>query len=286
MRGRRTLKPALLAACLALPGTASSTEVLFAFVGSAASTYVADGQQLAGMIGLLPGFTVTQRHLTDAIYNDYATFDQVWVYDLAATADNSATQLANYQNIADWYNGLATKNLIVDGRIISSAPFWTGAGGFPAEDAWIQSYANQLNGNGGGLVLGTDHNVFQLGINEINDRIGINRFSGFFGAFPTSQALVDSLSPLYVPIGPCVAAPASPCINDNSTTGFAPAGLQPNGQFLTPVAYHGTTSTAFQNAAVAATFSSPTFPTPEPASFALVLAGLGLLGFMTGRRKQ
>ena len=280
----RKTATAALAACFVLPGTASATNVLFGFVGTA--TYVTDGQQLAGMIAALPGFNVTQRTLNTAVYNDYGSFDQVWVYDLVTGSDNNPFQTANYQNIAAWYNSLSNKNLIVDGRIISSAPNWTNAGGFPAEDAWIQSYATALDGAGGGLLLGTDHNDYHGGINQINAAIGINSFSGFFGTFPTSQAVVDTLSPLYVPIGPCTTNPLLQCINDNSTTGFVPTGLQPNGQFLTPVAYHGTSSTAFNNAAVAATFDSVTFPTPEPASPALVLGALGLLGLFAGRSKS
>lgn len=279
---KTALTPIALAMCIGLPATAGATEVLFAFVGDA--TYVADGNQLAAMIGALPGYNVTTRFLDDAVYNDYASFDQVWVYDLVTGSNNDAIQAANYQNIANWYNGLATQSLIVDGRIISSAPGWTAAGGFAAEDAWIQNYAIQLNDSGGGLVLGTDHDAFQSGINEINRLIDINPFSGFFGTYPTSQAQVDPLSPLYVPIGTCVGAPGVPCINDNSTTGFVPAGAQPNGQFLTPVAYHGTTSTAYDNAAVAATFTSATFPVPEPSSYALLLAGLGL-GVLGLRRR-
>lgn len=279
----KTASAIALAASLSAPGAANSTEVLFAFVGNA--TYVTDGNQLAAMIDALPGFNVTTRFLNAAVYNDYANFDQVWVYDLVTGPDNSATQVANYTNIAAWYNSLSVQNLIVDGRIISSAPFWTTAGGFSPEDAWIQSYANALNGAGGGMVLGTDHDVFQDGINQINAAIGISAFTGFFGNYPTSQALVDDQSPLYVPIGPCVANPALPCINDNSTTGFVPTGLQANGQFLTPVAYHGLTSTAFNNAAVASTFSSVTFPVPEPATPALVLLGLAAMGLLARRRK-
>lgn len=278
----KTAPAVVLAACLGAPGAASSTEVLFAFVGNA--TYVGDGNQLAGMIGSLAGFNVTTRFLNAAVYNDYANFDQVWVYDLVTGADNSATQTANYQNIAAWYNARTVQNLIVDGRIISSAPSWTAAGGFAPEDAWIQNYANVLNGAGGGMVLGTDHDAFQNGINEINAAIGIGAFTGFYGTFPTSQAVVDDQSPLYVPIGTCVANPALPCINDNSTTGFAPTGLQANGQFLTPVAYHGTTSTAFSNAAVASTFGSVTFPTPAPATPALVVLGLAAMGLLARRR--
>ena len=216
MKITKKLRAALAALCFAVPGIAGATEILFAFVEDT-PPYVPDGQQLAAMIGAVPGFNVTQRFLNSAVFNDYSNFDQVWVYDLFAGANNDATQAANYQNIASWYQDLSNNNLIVDGRIISSAPAWTAAGGFPAEDAWIQNYAQQLDTVGGGLVLGTDHDEFQSGINEINALIGIDPFTGNFGSFPTSQAQVDPLSPLFVNIGACVSAPATPCINDNST---------------------------------------------------------------------
>ncbi len=273
----------MLVAVLAVPGTGHAANILFAFVDDD-PPYVPDGQQLAAMI-VAGGHTVTQRFLDSAVYNDYASFQQVWVYDLFASGpDNDATQMANYQNIANWYNALTSRNLIVDGRIISSAPAWTGSGGFPPENAWIQSYATVLDNRGGGLVLGTDHDAFQTGINQINNLIGINQFQGIYDEFGRfSQAQVDTASPLYVPIASCLANPALPCINDNSSTGFVPTGLQPNGQFLTPVAYHGTVSTAFSNAAVAATFSSPTFPAPEPSTLLLLGIGLAVLG-RRGRR--
>lgn len=75
-----------------------------------------------------------------------------------------------------------------------------------------------------------------------------------------------------------------PCINDNTSTSFAPTGEQPNGLFLTPVAYHGSTSSAFENAAVASTIGSPTFSSvPEPS---LLLGSMTVLGLGFSLRKK
>ena len=165
------------------------------------------------------------------------------------------------------------------------------------EQAWIQNYATQLDLRGGGLILGTDHNVFQDGINSINQQIGVNEFTGFYGSYPSSQAVVDQNSPLFVSgLDACRADPSTKCINDNSTTGFVATGLQANGQTLTPVAYHGSNLDAWNYAAISATFGSSTFGTcgtpgyppcdvtavAEPNLLALYL--LGLMGLLIRRR--
>ena len=46
-------------------------------------------------------------------------------------------------------------------------------------------------------MLGTDHNVYNSGINEINELIGITGFTGNYYSSPY-QAVVDPLSPFYV----------------------------------------------------------------------------------------
>lgn len=269
--------------------SAEAAAILFGRVGSA--TYVADGQDLVGYL-TAGGHTVDYVDLNATVISDFSSYSQVWVYDLVTGANQSANQVANYANIAAWYNGLTNPNLITDGRIISSSFRWTdrpnglGAGGEPE---WIQNYADQIEaangGTGMGMVLGTDHDAYQFGINDINAAIGIDPFTGFYFT-PPLEAFVDPFSPLYVPsLETCSSDATKQCINDNSSTGFAPTGLQANGQYLTPVAYHGTVSDAFDFAAVSTTFGSPTFPAvPEPTTLSLLGFGLGALAFRRRRR--
>jgi hypothetical protein len=275
----------------------NAANILFAHVDNYGN-YVDDGDRIAGFLANA-GHTVTTRFLDSTIYSDYNSFDQIFVYDLYHFADNNASQAANYAGIANWYNGLTDQNLILDGRIISSDVTWTSANSMSSEEAWIQNYATQLDLRGGGLMLGTDHDAFQSGINDINTLIGVNQFTGFFGSYPTSQAVVDSNSPLFLAgLDVCRANASTNCINDNSTTGFVATGEQANGQTLTPVAYHGAQLDAWDFAAVSSTMGSITFgtcgepgqppcvPSAVPVPAAIWLFGSALVGLVGFNRRK
>ena len=157
-------------------------------------------------------------------------YDQIWVFDLSSGTDSYP---ADWAAIGDWFNARTNRNLICDGRSISS--LWQGR--WQNEGKRLtQNYYENLKREGGGLVLATDHSAFQPGINSINDRINVQRFSGDF-------------SLTYIPIDT-----NSPLMNfpnnmgtqllDDSSPGQTPFGLQPNGLILYSAAWHsGNTNT-------------------------------------------
>lgn len=251
---------ALALALTGLSGPSRAANILFGFVGT---QYYSNGTGLSNFLSTA-GHSVTNVNLYNTSLGSLAGYDQVWVYDLNTGSDSTSTLNANYATIANWFDA-TQHDLIVDGRIISSN-YTT-----RSEPDWIRNYAARLGtvGSGnGGLVLGTDHDVFTNGINTINALLGIDPFIGNFYQ-PPYEAKVDEQSPLYNASNggthACSDGSGDRCIWDHSSTSYVPTGTftltSGHTITLTPTAYHGHTSDAWDNAAVASTFGSRTFGT-------------------------
>ena len=156
------------------------------------------------------------------------TYEQVWVYDLSVAADNYPT---DYQAILAWYNQAPLKEIICDGRYLSS--FWSSR--FSTEGRKVtQNYYYNLMIRGGGIVLATDHNDFaNAGMNVLANVLGIGPFTGNFGGnFP-----LDAGHPLTTEPNTLTSL-----FNDSSTS-QAPFGLQPGGRTLRTLGYHSGVAT-------------------------------------------
>ena len=282
---RTTVLGCVFSAAASLSPAVHADAVLFLHFGPLADSYSTYGNEIAGFIDAAPNSTVTIGSMSATTWTASALsgYDQIWVYDLNAAQSVTATQASNITNIAAWYNQRVAANvgdnLILDGRILSSAYSVN-------EIGLIQSFYNNMAAAGGGLFLGTDHCVdWCAGINNINDAIDVDPFTGFYGA---SYAILDTASPLAQGV-PCTYTSGGNCyIYSNTTTSFAAAGAQDNGQFLTPLAYNTTDpnavlTQAYQLTAISSTFGSQTFGTlPEPSSLALL--GAAMAGLVATRR--
>ena len=151
-------------------------------------------------------------------------YDQIWVFDLSTSVDNYPT---DYAAIADWFNSRPDNEVICDSRMISS--YWSGR--WTTEGtALTDNYYTNIDIRGGGLVLGTDHDPYQGGINEINLLTGLDPF---FGTFNLVTIPVDTANPLMN-----TPNDLGPELFDDSSPGQTPYGIQPNGQILYTVAWH------------------------------------------------
>ncbi|MDO6444824.1 PEP-CTERM sorting domain-containing protein [Colwellia sp. 1_MG-2023] len=240
-------------------------------------------------------FTDTASNLSD--------YEQIFVFDLSSRSDDSPNHLFNYQMIANWYQQQQYKNIIADGRILSSLLTTTSNEylGFrnDQEHTMLVNYAEQMALRGGGLFLGTDHCVpttFCLGINTLNSLIGIDSFTGHFMGQPI--AIVDDASPLYVESATFKSARfQAPAIDDPShtiiatSTGSAtPLGLQSNGLFFNSFAVNPTDYSNYgtpHNTLISYSFSEPltgTVEVPEPSTIWLFIFSL-LMWFITRRHR-
>lgn len=154
---------------------------------------------------------------------DEHTFDQIWVFDLSVDQNSYPTDWAA---VSAWFLTNPSRGIICDARMISS--YWSGLEA--SSKLLTQNYFANLEAAGGGLVLGTDHDSFQGGINEINTLIGLQPFSG---SFALDLIPVDVAHPLMTT--PNILGTSLP---DDSTPGQVPFGLQPNGRILYTVAWH------------------------------------------------
>ena len=95
------------AALFGVSATAGAANILFAHVDDD-PPYVPGGDQLASMLSA-GGHTVTTRFLDAAIYNDYATFDQIFVYDLYADNDDLLSSKVDSRTNLDRRSILSTR---------------------------------------------------------------------------------------------------------------------------------------------------------------------------------
>ena len=215
----------ILAGCLFTGGTAYASNVLM--VNIHGGSYNGDAANIFNTL-VSAGATATYVDLTSdgqaAAELATGTFDQIWVFDLSTGVDNYPT---DYAAIADWFNSQPSAEIICDSRMISS--YWSGR--YLSEgQALTENYLYNMDIRGGGLLLGTDHDPYHGGINEINAQIGIDPF---FGTFSLSTIPVDTANPLMNTPNNMGTE-----LYDDSSPGQTPYGLQPNGQILYTVAWH------------------------------------------------
>eukprot|EP01122_Echinamoeba_exundans_P008323 TRINITY_DN2746_c0_g1_i1.p1 TRINITY_DN2746_c0_g1~~TRINITY_DN2746_c0_g1_i1.p1 ORF type:complete len:1194 (-),score=143.38 TRINITY_DN2746_c0_g1_i1:29-3610(-) len=177
---------------------------------------------------------------------DLSQFDQIWVVDLDAEANMEPHQLDAYAKIGNWFRARGQPNTILDARIISSFWYRTAKGDNTNKTndiLLVENYFVNLRIRGGGLFLGTDHNVFHSGIQTIADNIGITRFCCFYYEDPY-RMIVDPDSPLMsYPNRPYYIAPEGSTLPkywiwDDSSTGNVAINTQRNGQVYYPLGWH------------------------------------------------
>jgi subtilase family serine protease len=90
-------------------------------------------------------------------------YEQIWVVDLSNQDDGYT---ADWQSIADWFAAASADAIVADAAIRGTST------------DQVENYYRNLQTAGGGLVLATGAEAYHGGINDLNDRLRIERFSG------------------------------------------------------------------------------------------------------------
>ena len=263
---------AVAAATLVLSGAAHADHVLLVNIHDYDWGYNEVADRISGMLESA-GATATQVDLNEEgkvetkLRENPGAYDQIWVVDFS-TGDDDYQR--DYESIAAWYDANKTTNeIICDGRMISS--YWK-EDRLDEGKKLTENYYENMNARGGGILLGTDHDItgnnFQTGINEINRIVGLDLFHG---TVYTTDISVDTQSPLMTFPNNMGAS-----LFNATHTGETPYGSQPNGTMLYPVAWYNNVPDLV---GISTTI-------PEPNSVTLLLCGaLALLAHGWRRRK-
>ena len=177
-------------------------------------------------------------------------YDQIWIMSLYSPSVNTAANGLLHDRVADWYLRRKTANIdthvILDSRFVNSYGYGSGQ---PRNSQYFYNVYENFRVRGkGGLFVGTDHDIFIPMANRLLTRAGFNTFSGNFNlnfipaddinpiiSWP-KMAAKKYMSPTWV------SAPFNRyfaySLQDYSTPGRCPYGLQPNGKYLYTLAWH------------------------------------------------
>lgn len=233
------------------------------------------------------GFTVdrvdgrTGGNIANALQS--GNYSQVFLFDL--TSSRYVNQ-ADIDAIADFWS--TRQSLVLDSRsygLINTAPALKSV-----EQQLIRNVAAQLDANGGGLWIGTDHNpTWTQNANPVLSELGFNTVTGSFSqpvnSFDPNSVLLDNITP-------------SDLWAQGASVGQVSLGIQPNG---IDMRFHfGHSSSQFGAIPyISASFGNFTAPNepprppvnppvsaiPLPAAAWMLLGGLGAL-FGVARKRQ